>query len=49
MRNLGEKTIKIFINYDFYLVDVSQINNSEVQVKTKNHSYKKSETQEKKR
>lgn len=45
MRHLGEKTIKIFNNYGFYLVCISQINNSVVQIKTKNHSYKKSKTQ----
>ena len=38
----------MFINYGFYLVCISQINNSEVQIKTKNQSYKKSETQGKK-
>ena len=38
----------MFINYGFYLVCISQINNSEVQIKTKNHSCKKSETQGKK-
>ena len=53
MRDLGQKkslnvSLISTVNDSFYLVCISQINNSEVQIKTKNHSCKKSETQGKK-
>ena len=53
-RNLGQKkslniSLISTVNDSFYLVCISQINNSEVhQIKNKDHSYQKSETQWKK-